>query len=150
MREIKFRGKDRTGKWHYGGYVVCTGAPRIIYEEADGPLRALCPVRVIPSTIGQYTGVHDSTELEVYEGDILSDARCRLYVIVWRAGGPCVYNADEYRDLCRKAPIVLHDALADRQVCDYVQEGLTVIGNIHDNPELFDEKKGDTTNVKRD
>ena len=132
MREIKFRGKDKYGVWHYGGYVDYLGKPRIVNEVTDGPLYALATEQVIPETLGQYTGLRDSTEQEVYEGDILSDARGRLYVIVWRAGGPCVYSADEYRNMRRKVPVTLH------QVSNYVQEGLTVVGNIHDAPEMLD------------
>lgn len=139
MREIKFRGKsalDYDNKWIYGGILYFCGRPQITYETDCFVSR----IGIIPETLGQYTGLHDSTEQEVYEGDILSDARGRLYVIVWRAGGPCVYSADEYRDLCRRAPYTLHDALADRQVSDYVQEGLTVVGNIHDDAELLTPK----------
>lgn len=144
MREIKFRGKDIfDNEWEYGGYVEFCGRPQIAYEDSG----ELCHIEVAPTTVGQYTGLHDSTEQEVYEGDILSDARGRLYVIVWRAGGACVYSADEYRDMRRKVPVTLHDALADRQVSDYVQKGLTVVGNIHDNPELLNEEKGDDTNA---
>lgn len=130
MREIKFRGKDmETLEWVYGKFCNACGDDNVA-------MRIDCFV-VDPATVGQYTGLHDSTEQEVYEGDILSDARGRLYVIVWRAGGACVYSADEYRDMRRKVPVTLHDALADRQVSDYVQEGLTVVGNIHDDAELL-------------
>lgn len=130
MREIKFRGKDmETLKWVYGNFCNACG-------NEHGAMCIDCFV-VDPATVGQYTGLKDKNDVEIYEGDVLSDARGRLYVIVWRAGGACVYSADEYRDMRRKVPVTLHDALADRQVSNYVQEGLTVVGNIHDAPEML-------------
>lgn len=30
MRKIKFRGKNKDGVWHYGGYVEYLGKPRIV------------------------------------------------------------------------------------------------------------------------
>ena len=35
MREIRFRGKERTGDWITGGYVQKNGAPSVDVPECD-------------------------------------------------------------------------------------------------------------------
>lgn len=62
MRDIFFRGKSVTGLWHYGDLhtyegvsIACEG---ISYE-------------VIPDTVGQFSGLMDSFNGCVFEGDIV-------------------------------------------------------------------------------
>jgi len=65
MREIKFRGKSKeSGKWVYG-YHVFTSAPEIV-EYDRGGLRHV----VNGETVGQFTGLYDKENNEIYEGDI--------------------------------------------------------------------------------
>ena len=115
MRDIKFRGKQRDGKWVYGDYSK---------SEYNYFIKSSA---VIPETIGQYTGLKANGAM-VYEGDIISytwdnpenpyDPNIEIQPVFWENG--CFYIGDE------SIEILLDDP-----------EGYEVIGNIHDNPELL-------------
>ena len=69
MREIKFRGKTLSGKWVYGYAAKFNhnSVPVILEDTEDG----IEPRKIIPNTVGQFTGLHDRNGKEIYEGDIV-------------------------------------------------------------------------------
>lgn len=67
MREIKFRGKDDNGHWHFGDLSTSKHFPPQIVE---GGLYTRF-FFVDPDSVGQYTGLKDSDGKEIYEGDII-------------------------------------------------------------------------------
>ena len=121
MREYKFRGLNRRNDrrwsgWHYGD----------LWHEKSGV--CVGSYEVDPETVGQFTGLKDHKGREIYEGDIV---RFKLPPMVLTnektAVGAVVYEYGQFL-------VIIH---AMRFTIFSVINDCTVIGNIHDNPELL-------------
>ena len=117
MRQIKFRGKDFLGRWHYGHLHQATGGANLMIQvdsfESFG---------VLPDTVGQFTGLLDKNGKDICEGDIITfDNHLQgvSQVVYDYAGFDVVSN--NYRTTLRPM----------------MNNHIRVIGNIHDNPELL-------------
>ena len=154
MREILFRGKRiDNGEWVYGNLVRgCVNDFAYIVEFGN---KELCRnyVEVIPSTIGQYTGLTDKNGKKIFEGDIiryadLYDYNCYLESI----DNPEVYDNIDLGNIWTIDEVVYGIIVGypafDLNEHDFETNGLSelsesgqffyeVIGNIHDNPELL-------------
>ena len=147
MRDILFRARDYHGNWRYGNLCHYIDDSNPMYETNEYyTIREQDPDCeeqnvVIPETIGQLVWKSSDGTHEVWEGDIIE---CRLFryfpssicMAVWdtntlsfrlRWPGQIQYRSKySFVDF-------LGNLLAEG-------EGV-VIGNIHDNPRLFNEEK---------
>ena len=123
MRTIKFRGKRTdVGGWVYGDLLTNNPTPQILAFYGQ--------YLVDEDTIGQFTGLLDKNGKEIYEGDIL-EVDDELYAkVVWNKEKASF----EYKWL-------LPTQIANT-FFEFNMPYLSIVGNIHDNPELIKEKIG--------
>lgn len=109
MREIKFRGKHKRIGWVYG---YCCGDTQIKLDGGG-------IVTIALETIGEYTGLKDKNNKEIYEGDIIKNQFGRTAVVEFHIGQ---FVATENKEWWH--------SLNNHMPC-------TIIGNIHQNSELL-------------
>lgn len=69
MREIKFRGRDKKGIWHFG-YLWMSPTGVAFIKERVAPTH-FADYEVDPETVGQFTDLLDKNGKEIYEGDVV-------------------------------------------------------------------------------
>ena len=127
-REIIFRGLPLGigCGWQYGYLIkqMYRGKEKFFIGYIQNG--AIMGIEVSPDTIGQYTGLKDSTGKEIYEGDIVTIGSDLKAMVIWFNG------SFRFQDeLSSKATYFDDMGVIMR---DY---DVAVIGNIHDNPELL-------------
>lgn len=135
MREILFRGKSKNdGKW-YQGDLVTVAHKRFIDDD-------IVKERVIPETVGQYTGLTDKNGKKIFEGDIV-----KILYTDW-VSQPLedTRSLEEYLDSLTEKGVVdfapyvgwyLKNGKYDLSIISGTHGYIEAIGNIHDNPELL-------------
>lgn len=129
MREILFRGKRKDNEewvhgdlWcnPYGKRVVCIVSPINNQGTTGGN-------EVDTDTVGQYTGLTDKNGTKIFEGDIVDfDIR----------GEDESYGVVKYSNEETEFYITFDNSILGLGR-NFYSQGIEVIGNIHDTPELI-------------
>lgn len=124
MRELKFRAWDKKRKRMFAVTTInASGAVSVFIDDAG---LYLLPAEQIE--LMQYTGLKDKNGKEIYEGDIVRvGGKWRFAVAYTRA-----FCAFELQNLDREECMDLRHEHMKRY---------EVIGNIHENPELLEERE---------
>ena len=134
MRAIKFKGKSiYGGTWIYGDLVRDEKNSSIRYLVNNRKIEYV-EITVIPETVGQFTGLTDKNGTEIFEGDTIKGG-IRLMSVIFKQEA-CQFwliwkDIDlEGREVNRYEPLTA--SYGDDNYC-FSNDGLEVIGNIHDN-----------------
>ena len=132
MREIKFRGKCKSGRqeWVYGYYFHCSTSDTHNIHSLDDSKWPIV-TEVIPETVGQFADLHgkNGKDLDWWEGDIFARSSDRKIegVVVLDMG--CFWLQRE-----RGGRTPLYEG---------IDWSLYKIGTIHENPELLEGKSNE-------
>ena len=137
MREILFRGKRvDNGEWVTGNYVAAHHHWHNRGIHVDWIVSAACANGgwfalhgrhpVVADTVGQYTGLKDKNGKKIFEGD----------VVHMRTSGLSGRGEIVFKD----GAFVIDDKKRKRFYYMYHDAVYRVEGNIHDNPELMEDK----------
>lgn len=144
MREILFRGKRvGNGEWLYGWVTTqhkkYTGGDLLTKIQSN--TFGVGEYYVDTETVGQFTGLTDKNGKKIFEGDIVHAVYQVGYVGCKNVDygiGVVKYCASYYGGASYEIDIIGDSG--SRVFTASLENGVEVIGNIYDNPELIKEK----------
>lgn len=130
MKEILFKGKTKQDEWiESDSFMQIETFPALLWSKGEGW------IKVVPETVGRFTGLTDKNGKKIFEGDIVKTKFGRLCIVVWFSS-PCNCGWDLEVIATRKNLETIKPDSYDL----WHKNNLEVIGNIHDTPELLGEK----------
>ncbi len=147
MREILFRGfnenkkeKEKAfygGKWHKGVWVE--GCYFMAKDNIYNILHCISEIKgekifkVIPETVGQYTGLEDKNGTKIFEGDIIRDTTDNELLVVEGTTAFGFY----FKYVTEPDGYVTAFDLGISEDDTYLTSCI-IVGNIHSNPEILE------------
>ena len=130
MREILFRAKrefdgsvfEGMNEFVYGYFYKISKCAYMFTSNGS-------QIKINIETLGQYTGLNDKNGKKIFEGDVVKLSSSTA-IVSWENGG-LGYISKDWGDFISFAG---HNHL--KSILSYIE----VLGNIHDNPELLEEK----------
>ncbi|EAC6337524.1 TPA: hypothetical protein LE261_002353 [Listeria monocytogenes] len=147
MRAIEFRGKRiDNGEWVYGNLMQFEDSATFIFADERKGASTLTYAHFIinnmhaidEKTIGQYTVLKDKNGKKIFEGDIVAFSEDDFHVFNSQVE---YFSEDGYPAFDIKVPSTYYfDSNVFSEVSMSGLYEIEVIGNIHENPELLEEK----------
>lgn len=139
-RKIEFRVKDRTkNRWYYGCPIMYDDGSFSFYdteliEKCDHCLDAYPYPDVDENTLGQFTGLCDENGKKIYEGDVVKFIDYDSYDEGFENAGVVKYGSNMFY-VTNRYSLNMEDLVDDLEGSMYCE----VIGNIYDDPEMWEE-----------
>ena len=125
MRGIKFRGKLVSSEWVAGNLSILSRQYRNILPGSYISNSGGSPFayRVLPDTVGQYTGLKDKNDVEIYEGDIVCVFEVYVHEVIFQDGAFGYITNDDFIPFGHNCYFNWINGKSD---------DIEVVGNVHD------------------
>lgn len=135
MRTIKFRIKDKHFGWFYGmPFGVIKNKEFCTFVGFDN---SYYNIFAEVETLGQFTGLYDKNNKEIYEGDILKDEYGRIMKVIYKENWG-KFQFELIKITGEKWTKNFHFADLRDWFDSNSMKKPEIIGNIFDNPELLE------------
>ena len=135
MREILFKAKRKdNGKWVKGFYYETYWKNYILFGMADGVPNM---IEVFPETLCQYTGMTDKNGDKIWENDIVEADGIKGIIKFGKYKHHNSIQVGWFVDFINKEQL----KYVRQDYIFWIEQGITIIGNVFDNPELLEEEK---------